>query len=185
MSTRCQLRFITQTGGDTPARVAQVYRHADGHPGSVLRTLAQLQQLLAATRTQRGPGYTAAAFIFLDKLATLELYLDDGPIGAIDASTPADLVAPASMEALDQPLFLLGHGVEDPADGIHGDEEYLYVVELPGQPLAEPADWTVRVSGDCAFPRHEGPTDQAFERATWQFEGSLETAVERFCEDAS
>ena len=29
------------------------------------------------------------------------------------------------------PLFLLGHGVEDPADGVHGDKEYLYVVEIP------------------------------------------------------
>ncbi|WP_435158980.1 hypothetical protein [Haladaptatus sp. DFWS20] len=25
------------------------------------------------------------------------------------------------MVYLDQPLFMLGHGVEDPADGIHGE----------------------------------------------------------------
>lgn len=45
------------------------------------------------------------------------------------------------MEHLEQPLFLLGHGVENPANGIHGDEEYLYIVELPTRtPFDEPAE---------------------------------------------
>jgi hypothetical protein len=82
------------------------------------------------------------------------------------------------MAHLDQPLFLLGHGVEDPADGIHGDEEYLYVVELPtANPFDEPGEWTVKVSGYSAFPRWDGPTDEAFELASWQFHGPLDDVL--------
>ena len=183
MSTRSQLRFVrrveqsSDTDGDAE-RVAQVYRHSDGYPETVLRDLAQLKDLLDATRAERGPAYTAAAFVFLDKLSTVGLYLDGDPARTIDAAQPADLLEPANMAHLDQPLFLLGHGVENPADGIHGDEEYLYVVELPTEtPFDEPADWTVTVSGHSAFPRWDGPTDDAFERASWQFHGSLENAL--------
>jgi hypothetical protein len=109
-----------------------VYRHCDGYPDGVLRDLAQLKRLLDATRTERGPGYAAAQFLLLDKLGTMELYLDE-PDRNIRADDPADLPDPANMEHLDQPMFLLGHGIENPADGIHGDEQYLYVVELPSR----------------------------------------------------
>jgi len=183
MSTRSQLRFVqrVEQPGENESdaeRVAQVYRHSDGYPGTVLRDLAQLKQLLDATRAERGPAYTAATFVFLDKLSTIDLYLDGDPERTIDAAQPADLLDPANMEHLDQPLFLLGHGVEDPADGIHGDEEFLYVVELPTTtPFNEPAEWTIKVSGHSAFPRWDGPTDKAFERASWQFHGSLDDAL--------
>ena len=145
MSTRGQLRFVhqvDQAGEPSDAdRVAQVYRHSDGYPASVLRDLAQLKELLDATRAERGLGYTAATFVFLDKLSTVGLYLDGDPDRIIDAAQSANLLAPANMEHLDQPLFLLGHGVENPADGIHGDEEHLYVVELPTEnPFDEPAE---------------------------------------------
>jgi hypothetical protein len=33
------------------------------------------------------------------------------------------------------------------------------------------------VSGHSTFPRWDGPTDEAFERASWQFHGSLEDAL--------
>ena len=183
MSTRSQLRFVQRveqsdkTDG-TADRVAQVYRHSDGYPRNVLRNLTQLKELLDATRAERGPAYTAATFVFLDKLSTVGLYLDDDPERTINAARPADLLEPANMEHLNQPLFLLGHGIENPADGIHGDEEYLYVVELPTEnPLDEPAEWTIKVSGHSAFPRWDGPTDEAFEQASWQFHGSLENAL--------
>jgi len=183
MSTRSQLRFVqrVEQPGENESdaeRVAQVYRHSDGYPGTVLRDLARLKQLLDATRAERGPAYTAATFVFLDKLSTIDLYLDGDPERTIDAAQPADLLDPDNMEHLDQPLFLLGHGVEDPADGIHGDEEFLYVVELPTTtPFNEPAEWTIKVSGHSAFPRWDGPTDKAFERASWQFHGSLDDAL--------
>jgi hypothetical protein len=41
------------------------------------------------------------------------------------------------MSHLSQPLFLLGHGVEDPRAGIHGDKEYLYVVAIPEYTLEQ------------------------------------------------
>ena len=182
MSTRSQFRFVErvdQTGEpNADDRVAQVYRHSDGYPESALRDLAQLKEPLDATRTERGPAYTAATFVFLDKLSTIDLYLDGEPERTIDAAQPADLLDPANMEHLDQPLFLLGHGIEDSADGIHGDEEYLYVVELPtANPFDEPSEWTVKVSDHSAFPRWDGPTDKAFERASWRFHGPLEDAL--------
>jgi hypothetical protein len=183
MSTRSQLRFVErvdQAGKpNDDDRVAQVYRHSDGCPGSVLRDLAHLKELLNVTRAERGPGYTAATFVFLEKLSTIDLYLDGGPDRTIDATQLADLLEPANMEHLDQPPFLLGHGVENPADGIHGDEEYLYVVELPTRKsFEEPSEWIVKVSGHSAFPRWDGPTEEAFERASWQFNGPLEHALE-------
>jgi hypothetical protein len=107
--------------------------------GPRLQVLAQLKGLLDATRAERGPGYRAAAFVFTDKFSTIGLYLDGGLGQTIDAAQPADLLEPANMEHLDQPLFLLGHGVENPADGIHGDEEYLYAAETPTEThLANP-----------------------------------------------
>ena len=185
MSTRSQLRFVKQADQNEEPnendRVSQVYRHSDGYPKSVLGDPAQLKNLLNATRAERGPGYTAASFVFLDKLSTVDLYLDGDPERTIDAAQPADLLDPANMEHLDQPLFLLGHGVENPADGIHGDEEYLYIVELPTtNPFDEPSEWTVKVSGQSAFPRWDGPTDEAFERASWQFHGPLDNALTEF-----
>ncbi|MBB6645743.1 hypothetical protein [Halobellus ruber] len=189
MSTRSQLRFVQrveqtdETDGNAD-RIAQVYRHSDGYPGSVLRDLAQLKELLDATRAERGPDYTAATFVFLDKLSTVDLYLDGDPERTIDAAQPADLLEPSNMEHLDQPLFLLGHGVENPADGIHGDEEYLYVVELPTEnSFDEPTEWTVKVSGHSAFPRWDGPINEAFERASWQFHGSLKDALAELVRD--
>ncbi|MXR43003.1 hypothetical protein GRX01_16855 [Halobaculum sp. WSA2] len=183
MSTRSQLRFVQRVDQDGKSkadnRVAQVYRHSDGYPTSVLRDLAQQKELLDATRAERGPGYAAATFVFLDKLSTAGLYLDGDPERTIDADQPSDLLDPDNMKHLDQPLFLLGHGVENPADGIHGDEEYLYVVELPNRnPFEDPSEWTVKVSGHSAFPRWDGPTEEAFERASWQFHGPLEDALE-------
>jgi hypothetical protein len=50
--------------------------------------------------------------VFLAKL-TIDLYLDGDPDRTIDAAQPADLLEPSNMESLDQPLFLLGHEVEN------------------------------------------------------------------------
>jgi hypothetical protein len=87
----------------------------------------------------------------------------------------------SGLATLTQPHFLLGYGVEDPSTGIHGDEEYLYVVELPDRsPVDDPGEWSIKVSEHNGFPRWDGPTDEAFDRATWQFEGPLTTALEEF-----
>jgi hypothetical protein len=186
MSTRSQLRFI-QTSDDPDAgcdeQVAQVYRHSDGYPASVLADLRQCKQVLAATNAYRGAGYTAAVFVFLDKLGTLEFYV--GRADGVDVAHPTDLLDPAVLATPDQPLYLLGHGIEDPRTGIHGDEEYLYEIDLPKpQPFLKTQDWQIRVSEHCGFPRWEGPTEEAFDRAAWQFEGTLDEAVEAGLVDA-
>ncbi|WP_369335283.1 hypothetical protein [Natrialba sp. PRR66] len=155
-----------------------MYRHSDRYPASVLQDLVRLKELLNATFAERGPAYTAAALVFLDKHSTVSLYLDGDSERTIDAAQPADLLEPSNMEHLDQPLFLLSHGVEDPSDGIHSDEEYLYFVELPTRnPFDKPTEWTVRVSGHSTFPRWDVPTDEAFERASWRFHESVEDAL--------
>jgi hypothetical protein len=88
------------------------------------------------------------------------------------------------MHHLSQPLFLLGHGVEDPRAGIHGDEEYLYVVAIPEYTLeqVEPPTWKAAVSEPYGFPRWDAQTDAAFSEATWQFEGSLLEGRSEFVE---
>jgi hypothetical protein len=109
----------------------------------------------------------------------MEPSLDHAPDRSIRADDPADISNPTNLEHLDQPMFLLGNGVENPADGIHGDEEFLYVVELPtGNAFDEPGEWSGKVSEHCGFPRWDGPTEAAFGRATWQFEGRLQDAHE-------
>jgi len=108
------------------------------------------------------------------------LYLHRGPGREIAAQTATKVLDPRYWVDLDQPPFLLGYGVEDPTRGIHGDEEYLYVVELPEFGFVHPGDapdWTVKVSEHCGFPRWDESTKDAFEAASWAYEGSLAEAM--------
>ena len=128
---------------------------------------------------------TEATFVFLDKLSAVDLYLDRNPKHAIDTAQPADFLEMANMEHLGQPLLLLRQRIKSQADGIHGDEEYLYVIELPTRnPFDGPAEWTVKVSGHSAFPRWDGSTGEALKRASWQFHGPLEHALEEIVAEA-
>lgn len=188
MTTRCQLRFVRDLAvgrtADPDDPIAQVYIHSDGYPEGVLERLHQLERLLTATSTVRGPTYAAAQYLFIDTLASLSLYLDPGrdEERRVTATTPAEVCDPHRMEGLTQPLFLLGHGVEDPTSGIHGDEEYLYVVAVPPSAIdqRESRPWRVAVSERCGFPRWDAATGTAFSEATWQFEGTLSDARARF-----
>jgi hypothetical protein len=185
LSTRSQLRFVQRIGYErddgeveTSERIAQVYRHSDGYPEAVLPDLLGLKRLLEMTRTERGPDYAAAQFVFLEKLRAMSFYIGTDPERSITVRAPEAMTDPASFEHLDQPRFLLGHGIENPADGIHGDEEFLYVVELPRIEFGEVSEWSVKVSEHGGFPRWDGPTEEAFDRAAWQYEGTLSGAIE-------
>ncbi len=178
MSTRSQIRFVQ---GD---RTAQVYRHSDGYPECVVHDLAELRDTLVQTRALRGPGYIAADFIFFEKLRGMEVYVNDEVIGerGMQPDRPEDLLKHETIRQVDQPLFLLGHGVED-VGGIHGDEEFLYVVELPerNSPTGR-RNWSLKVSS--SFPRWDDDgTDEAFEVAIWDFEGTLDGALAEYVEE--
>jgi hypothetical protein len=180
MSTRCQLRFT----GKRTDRVAQVYRHSDGYPESVVPLLEHLQELLRATGTQRDASYAAAQAILVDSLRYMErtFSCQDGVYSDLPDSI-AGVLDPESWEDLRlTPSYLLGHGVEDPSCGIRGDEEYLYVAKIPSaRPLKDPGDWQIKISEHCGFPRWDAEKkDQAFEVADWQFEGILAEAVKKW-----
>jgi hypothetical protein len=158
---RCRLEVNSDSYNGASPRTNSLLLTAS-HRSTVIPTailtacfeISLLKRLLDETRTERGPGYAAAQFIFLDTLSTMNLYVDEGRNRSIPADQPSDLLDPSNMEQLDQPMFLLGHGVENQVDGIQGDEEYLYVVEIPSQkPIDEPAEWTVKVSDHSGFPR--------------------------------
>ena len=177
MSTPCQLRF-TQKGSD---RIAQVYRHLDGHPESILLDLDHLQDLLDATGTQRDAGYAAAQFLLIDKLWRIRQSFasqDDLQEGYPSSITEI-LIIESWQEISQTPPYLLGHSVENPASGIHGDEEYLYEIELPPrQPCDKPSEWRVKISEHRGFPsRDETEPQQSFETADWQFDGLLSGAL--------
>ncbi len=182
MSTRSQLRFMqrveqtSETEGDAD-RVAQVYRHSDEYPASVLQDLVRLKELLDATLADRGPGYTAAAFVFLDKHSTVSLYLDGDPERTIDAAQPACLLEPSNMEHLDQPLFLLGHAskIQLTASTATRNTSTSWNSRRRTRSTSRPSGSQSERS--LHIPRWDGPTDEAFERASWQFHGSLEDAL--------
>ena len=179
MSTRSQLRFTDEKTD----RVSQVYRHSDGYPEGIIPLLEHLQELLHATGTHRDSGYVAAQFILVDKLRYIERTFgcEDGLYSDLPDTIEA-VLDPESWEDLNQtPSYLLGHGVEDPSYDIHGDEEYLYVVRLQSAgPLKDPDDWEINISEHRGFPRWDGPTEDAFELADWQLEGTLADAVEKW-----
>ena len=80
MSTRSQLRFVQRIVSETEdgetestQRIAQVYRHSDGYPESVLPSLAQLKLLQEETGTERDPSYVAANYLFRNRVDILAL----------------------------------------------------------------------------------------------------------------
>ena len=127
------------------------------------------------TESFRGASYLAAQFIFFDKLHALKDYAHLRKKGSLK-------VAIKSKDK--QPYYLLGHGVEDPRRGIHGDEDYLYIVEVGTGTIGEKEkDWLVKVSGCGSFPTWDDKNkDKAFELAEWEFEGTLEKAYKKYVE---
>lgn len=85
------------------------------------------------------------------------------------------------MQHLTQPLFLLGHATEDPQQGIHGNEAYLYIVAIPAYNLkqSEPPVWRVAVSRQHGFPRWDAQTNVASSEAAWQSEGTLAEVIKQ------
>jgi hypothetical protein len=125
-------------------------------------------------------SYAAAQFILVDKLQYIGHTIESESDTYSDwPDTVAEILDPENWKQVDAtPTYLLGHAVENPSCGIHGDEEYLYVVQLPTRsPLEDPKEWRVKISEHCGFPRWDDPSEDAFEVADWQFEGTLADAI--------
>jgi len=178
MSTRTQLRFVHPDRGT----VAQIYNHSDGYPDSIIPELAELREVLEEQGWVRGPNYAAAQFMFLRKLGSMSW----------KAGELEDDEDPFDMENYDRAYFLGGHGVENPADNIHGDEEYIYEVTVPHS--RDDTEWSVKVSRDFPEPEWEtrsGETrgyafeegEDAWTEATWDYEGDLEGALDKYTEE--
>lgn len=174
MSTTCQLRFV-ERGHD---RVAQVYRNSDGYPEAIIPTLDHLQKLLRASGAQRNASYTAAQFVFISKLQDLEqMSRCQNEIYSDLPETVQEVLNIENWQDIEiTPRYLLGHGVEDPASGIRGNEDFLYLIELPG---ISDADWQVKIAAREHFPRWDSENStQAFEDADWGFSKTLGEAVD-------
>lgn len=74
-----------------------------------------------------------------------------GPLYMDDIESVIEQRDVSGLAALEQPHFEQGYGVEDFSDGIHGDEAYLYVVELPWVAFGEVSEWAVKVSYHRGF----------------------------------
>jgi hypothetical protein len=142
--------------------------------------LEHVQDLLQTTAAQRGASYAAAQFLLVDKLLRIERIFRSHD--RLYEQYPASVVELLDIEFWQDteitPSYLLGHSVEDPGCGIHGDEEYLYEIELPSRDiLEESTEWRVKISEHCGFPRRNKKIQRAFELADWQFNGPLSEAL--------
>ena len=183
MSTRTQIRFVHSDRDE----IAQVYNHSDGYPSSIVAELAELRDLLHEQTWVRGPGYAAAQFMFVRKLSHMSWVADS-----------EEMEDPFDLSNFDRATFLGGHGVENPSDNIHGDEEYIYEVEVPYS-RDDDQTWYVKVSksrwdGGFDSPAWEtrsgemkgyeyGEDEDAWSEATWDYEGDLDGAVEKYVEE--
>jgi hypothetical protein len=191
--------------------MAQLYRHHDGYPSSIIPSLARLYKTQYSTGMERGAHYTAANYIFFEKLNSMRFAMPNMEVPRIDGydrdewddltareqfehinsrikqdfefenNDPNYIPARFPVELLDhdthrnagRATYLLSYGVENPADGIHGDEEWIYEINTE-------MGWTVKVSSD--FGRRSDSNVDPWKRATWEFKGPLTDAVEEYAE---
>ena len=161
MSTRCQIRweeeyeFENEEGKrEIVKNIAQIYRHWDGYPDSVLGVISDLKKFLdwyeGEPMPRRGDiSYACADFIYFMKKRYAERNADNPYAKGWEK---------------------LGYGVENPNDGIHGDEQYLYIITY------KDGKWHIKVSGQWS----DDDTEKAFDKAEWEFEGTLDEAYEKY-----
>ena len=163
----CAIRFKD----DRQSEPVQVYRHTGGQPEYIVSFLDYLRTVLKTTGSYRNPSFTAAQFIFLDKLWKLCVACRTPTAITNELMSYFPDIDENHWETLDPPEYLLGHGVGS-ASTFRGDEEYLYEVTL-----YEDSDWTIRVAG-IGESFHD---DQDLsESAEWLFEGELNLAVDNY-----
>jgi len=125
MSTRSQIRFMKNK-----KNVVQIYRHSDGYPKAVIPDLYDFFiWYYSEPNSRKGeyPDYVAASFIYYEK---------------------------KKLSNYDEGYEKIGYGVEN-VGKIHGDEEYLYEVDLTD--AKEPEEVKIRYSDSF----------ESFENAKW------------------
>jgi len=154
MSTRCQIRFEEEWewDGKTHRQIAQIYRHSDGYPDGSCGVVSDLKKFFEWYGSEPNARTGDVSYACADFIYFMKNDMDD------------DL----KKEGWNK----LGYGVENPSNGIHGDEEYLYVVTY------KDGKWYVKVSD--IFPREDEFLNTAFENADWEFEGTLEEAYQKY-----
>jgi len=145
MSTRCQIRFIERYKNGKKF-VTQIYRQSDGYLEGVVPDLYEFFKWYMSEPISRegDPSYAGADFIYWSKQRLDEEFKKGG-------------------------FDKLGYGIENVGD-IHGDEEYLYEVDLTG--ATSPDDVLIRYSDDF-------PDVHAFEKAKWSKWYKLGTLYEK------
>lgn len=138
MSTRCQIRFMetySSENGKKETYAYQIYRHSDGYLNGVIPDFYEFFKWYMSAPMQRNgdPSYAAGDFIYWCKQNVFDEEM--------------------KKDGYDK----IGYGVENVGE-IHGDEEWLYEVDLTG--AKTPDEILVRYSDD--FPEND-----AFEKAKW------------------
>lgn len=172
MNTTCQLRFVDENTD----KVAQIGRDTQGDPENIIPDLNHFKKLIQTADTEYGASYTAAQFVFIDKLRDLEetsRSVDDAAPLPLSLSEIVELASWRNHSIT--PSYFLNHRVANPSDGIEGDERFIYQITLPE---LQYMDWRVKIAAHDAFPgESSGDTTRAFEVADWRFEGMLEDAL--------
>ena len=152
MSSRCQIRWIEEWENGEK-NIIQIYRHSDGYPAGVIADLKEFIEWYESKPIPRHGDvfYASADFIYFMKKRSEEY----------------------SIKGWEK----LGYGVENPADGIHGDEVYLYIITYKHKQRK----WYIKVSKHCGFPSYD--TKNAFEKAEWEFEGTLNEAYRKYVKE--
>lgn len=196
MSTRSQVRFISKykykdnDGEEVHGQnMAQVYKHSDGYPSGMIEELKDLFEIHRVTgRGIDDASYMAGNFLFLGKLRYMDYlfreYKKDFDTVEREFVKSEDLTDVDKLKELTvTPQFLLGYGVEDPRDGIHGDEEWIYEVILrpwKEREYDETEGAKVIIKISSRFPTMTENREDAFEKADWDFEGTLEEAYNEY-----
>jgi hypothetical protein len=141
--TRCQIRFVRNIKYyDSNKELkekefkVQIYRHRDGNPKSVTQDLKEFLEWYSGSACDSDINYVAADFIYFMKK---QIKLGYGSEWAKN-----------------------NYGVENPNEGIHGDEEYLYMVTF------RDSKWYLKYARIVPFSIIH--INKEFEEAEWEKE---------------
>ena len=131
MSTRANI--ILQDGGKSKLIF---YKHSDGYPEGVMPLLEKFMGWAKSGQIRDNVGQAGGWLIVLGAMEynAIPPFKVDKP--AFEGATPYGLI-----ETFDSPDDWKVGSIE-PTTGIHGDIEYLYIVDLKTKEITVKEDWT-------------------------------------------